>query len=64
LYLYTVKDENTDKIYSGEPIVGLKYDPYFISGESIYYSLQLHACDNRNNVEDWIEYILNVEFED
>jgi len=51
-------------IYSGEPIVGLKYDPNFISGESIYYSLPLHACDNRQNVEDLIGYILNVEFED
>jgi len=53
-----------DKIYAGEPIVGIKYDPDFISGECIYYSLPLHACDNKRNVSELIDYILNHEFED
>jgi len=51
-----------DRIYSGEPIVGIRYSPDFISGKSIYFSLPLHACDNKRNVRDIIDYILNVEF--
>jgi len=51
------------QIYSGEPIVGIKYSPVFISGKCIYYSLPLHACDNKRNVKDLIDYILTVEFE-
>lgn len=53
-----------DQIYSGEPVVGIKYDPSFLSGKSIYYSLPLHACDNKRNVKHLIEYILNEEFAD
>jgi len=51
-----------DRIYSGEPIVGIRYAPSFLSGKCIYFSLPLHACDNKRNVTDLIEYILNEEF--
>jgi len=51
------------QIYAGEPIVGIKYNPDFISGKCIYYSLPLHACDNKRNVKDLIEYILTAEFD-
>ena len=52
-----------EQIYTGEPIVGIRYSPAFISGKCIYYSLPLHACDNKRNVKDLIDYILTVEFE-
>ncbi|MCK5737821.1 hypothetical protein KAH55_01515 [bacterium] len=47
--------------YKGEPVTGIRYRVG--AGESIYFSLPLHFCDGRNNVEAVLRYILLEEFE-
>ena len=47
--------------YKGEPVTGIRYRVG--TGESIYFSLPLHFCDGRNNVEAVLRYILLEEFE-
>ncbi len=46
--------------YTGSPPVGLRYN--LGKGKSIYYSLPLNFCDGKNNVEEVLRYILEVEF--
>ncbi len=50
--------------YIGTPTVGIHYEPSYIQGESIYFSLPLHYCYGRDNVKEVLNYILNEEFED
>jgi hypothetical protein len=50
--------------YTGTPTVGVHYAPSYIEGESIYFSLPLHYCNERNNAKELLDYILNEEFED
>lgn len=50
--------------YKGTPAVGIHYEPSYIEGESIYFSLPLHYLYGRNNLKDVLDYILNEEFED
>jgi hypothetical protein len=50
--------------WTGTPTVGIHYEPEYIDGESVYFSLPLHYCDGRKNVENLIDYIINEEFED
>jgi hypothetical protein len=49
-----------DVPYQGTPAVGLRYKVG--QGKSIYFSLPLHYCDGRGNVEDVLKYILEEEF--
>ncbi len=46
--------------YKGSPTVGLRYQ--IGSGKSIYFSLPLHFCDGRENMESVLRYILEEEF--
>ncbi|MCF7885499.1 MAG: hypothetical protein K9M80_03305 [Candidatus Marinimicrobia bacterium] len=63
--LYTMESSDSVEVpYVGEPCVAVHYEPDFIEGESIYFSLSLDICNGKNNVEDLIDYIINEEFED
>lgn len=50
--------------YEGMPAVGVLYEPAYIEGESIYFSLPLHYCFGKDNIKTVLEYILNEEFEE
>lgn len=50
--------------WTGTPTVGIHYEPDYIEGESIYFSLPLNYCDGLGNVEALIDYVINKEFED
>jgi hypothetical protein len=49
-----------DVPYTGTPAVGLRYK--LGQGKSIYFSLPLHYCNGRENMEDVLRYILEREF--
>jgi hypothetical protein len=49
-----------DVPYHGTPAVGIRYKVGL--GESIYFSLPLHYCDGRGNVEDVLRFLLEEEF--
>ena len=65
--IYTCIHQDSSEVnvpWEGTPTVGIHYEPDFIDGESIYFSLPLNYCDGRGNVEDLIDYIINEEFDD
>ncbi len=49
-----------DVPYRGTPAVGIRYEVG--QGKSIYFSLPLHFCNGRDNVEDILRYVLEEEF--
>jgi hypothetical protein len=61
--VYRMEPDSTASVavpYQGSPAVGLRYT--IGSGKSIYFSLPLHFCDGKENMEDVIRYILEEEF--
>jgi hypothetical protein len=61
--VYRMEPDSTASVsvpYKGSPAVGIRYN--IGSGKSIYFSLPLHFCDGRENMETVIRYILEEEF--
>ena len=62
--VYRMEPDSTADVtvpYTGSPIVGIRYKVGL--GRSIYFSLPLHYCDGRENLETVLRYILLEEFE-
>lgn len=61
--VYRMEPDSTATVtvpYTGSPPVGIRY--VLGKGKSIYFSLPLNFCDGKNNVEEVLRYILEVEF--
>lgn len=61
--VYRMQPDSTATVtvpYIGSPPVGIRYS--LGQGKSVYFTLPLNYCDGRENVEDVLRYILEVEF--
>ncbi len=61
--VYSMEPDSTAEVpvpYSGSPVVGLSYE--IGEGKSIYFSLPLNFCNDNDNLEILLRYVLEEEF--